>query len=81
MTEPTPPLDPVEQLAVQGDAWTRNPDTLERIFHAALSAADIEGVEAALRLLVACDAPRAIRLFDDLQAALAVTRVLTGARP
>jgi hypothetical protein len=80
VTEPTPTLDPVEQIAAQGDDWTRDPDTLERIFHAALSAGDAEGVDAALRLLLACDAPRAIRLFDDLRAALAVVHVLSGAQ-
>lgn len=81
MTVPTPPLDPVEQLAAQGDAWTRDPDTLECIFHAALRAGDAEGVDASLRLLLACDAPRAIRLFDDLRTGLAVVSVLRRESP
>ena len=48
------------------------PDQLEDIFHAALSAGDIEGVGHALRVLLSVDPRRAIRLHDDLQAVMRV---------
>jgi len=51
-------------------------EQLEEIFHAALKAGDVRGVEAALTVMVGVDAPRAIRLYGDLKDALTVIRVL-----
>ena len=50
----------------------RDPDVLERIFHAALTAGDAKGVDAALRLLAATDPRRARRLYDGLETALEI---------
>lgn len=49
-----------------------SPDQLEALFHATLKAGDARGVEASLRALVCVDPRRAVRLHDDLQAALRV---------
>lgn len=51
-------------------------DTCERIFHAALSEGDTEGVEAALRLLIVQDPRRATALWDELKTALAIRRMV-----
>ena len=47
-------------------------DDCERIFHAALGVGDIQGVEAALRLMAAKDPHRAQRLMDLTRMALIV---------
>lgn len=52
------------------DAWARDPETLEAIFHAALREGDAAGVEASLRLLLACAPTRALHLYDKLSVAL-----------
>jgi hypothetical protein len=52
----------------------RDPDTLERIFHAAVRDSDVEGVGAALRLLAVVDPRRAERLHGALRYALAERR-------
>lgn len=49
---------------------------LEEIFHAALGAGDIKGVEAALTVMVRVDAPRAIRLWDLLKRAKVIAEFL-----
>jgi len=51
-------------------AWAADADTLERIFHAALSAGDAVGIEHALTLMALCDPRRAERLHRDLGTAL-----------
>lgn len=45
-------------------------DQCEAIFHAALSAGDVKGVEAALRVLVVQDPRRALDLFETTKTAL-----------
>jgi hypothetical protein len=60
-------------------AWTRDPDTLEKIFHAALSQGDTRGVEAALTLMAVCDPHRTRKIINELRDALAVARFLHGA--
>lgn len=47
-------------------------DQLEQVFHAALTAGDAEGVEAALTVMVGVDPRRAERLYDDLRTAVRV---------
>lgn len=61
--------------------WSRDPDKLEEIFHAALQQGDAKGVEAALTLMSGCDPRRAARLFDDLKTALAVAPLLSTNEP
>lgn len=51
-------------------------DQLEDVFHAALKDGDIEGVEAAIRVMVTVDPKRAVALYDDLQTALAIAKVV-----
>ena len=51
-------------------AWASDPDVLERVFHAALTQGDTEGVRSALHLLAGCDPDRAQRLHDALTTAL-----------
>lgn len=51
-------------------------EQLEEIFHAALKAGDAKGVEAALTVMCAVDAPRAMKLYNDLKDALTVIKVL-----
>ncbi len=62
-------------LAVTGDPL-RDPDVLERIFHAALKAGDVKGVESALTLLATADPRRARRLYDGLESALEIVGAL-----
>ena len=47
-------------------------DQLEAVFHAALTAGDVRGVDAALRVMVAVDPRRAATLYDDLRTAVRV---------
>lgn len=51
---------------------TFDADTCERIFHAALAAGDIKGVEAALTLMAPQDPHRAQHLMDALRMGLVV---------
>lgn len=53
-----------------------DPQILERGFTDAVGRGDTEGVEAFLRLLLVVDPPRAIRLHDDLKAALRLAEVI-----
>ncbi len=64
----------------------KDPDVLERIFHAALAAGDARGVEAALMVMAPIDPHRAERLFEATKGALALAsgepvewRLTTGA--
>jgi hypothetical protein len=54
------------------------PDQLEAIFHAALTAGDAQGVEAAIRVMVGVDPRRAERLYDDLKFAVRLAQVTGG---
>lgn len=54
--------------------WTA--DEVEAMFHAALKAGDVKGVEAALTVLVRVDPDRAVALWDDLTLAVNVTTKL-----
>lgn len=56
--------------------WTA--DQVEQMFHAAVKAGDAEGVEAAITVLLRLDQPRAIRLWDDLQAVLRLVGATDG---
>lgn len=47
-------------------------DDCERIFHAALSKGDVQGVEAALRVMAVKDPHRAQRLMDLTRMALII---------
>lgn len=47
-----------------------SPEALEGVFHMALEAGDVRGVDAALRLLAVKDPGRAKRLYDDLSTAI-----------
>jgi hypothetical protein len=58
--------------------WARDPDVLERMLHASLKQGDIEGVGHALRLLLACDPRRGLKLHDEMQEALVITKFLGG---
>lgn len=58
--------------------WARDPDTLERIFHAALQQGDIKGVGHALHLLLIADPTRGLKLHGELQEALVVAKFLGG---
>ncbi len=49
----------------------KNPDVLEEIFHAALKAGDVRGVEAALTVMSPIDPHRAQRLLDGTKGAVA----------
>jgi hypothetical protein len=51
------------------------PDQLEEIFHAALGAGDIRGVECALTVLAVRDPHRAQRLMDLTRMVLIVAEV------
>jgi len=55
-----------------------DPDACERIFHAALSAGDARGVEAALLVLAPQDPERARRLYDALAVAVRVADAAAG---
>jgi hypothetical protein len=57
-------------------AWASDPDTLERLFLAAVGEGDAEGVEAAIRLMLAVDQARAVRLWDNLKAGLALVDLM-----
>jgi hypothetical protein len=77
MTPATPPRTPYS--ATWGQTSTRRDpiseltaDDLEVIFHAALTARDVEGVGHVLRAMLSLDPCRALRLHDDLRIALAV---------
>jgi hypothetical protein len=59
-----------DELRQQFQAMTA--DDCERLFHAALEAADMRGIEAALLLLAAKDPHRAERLMDLTRVALIV---------
>lgn len=52
---------------------TFDADTCEQIFHAALAAGDIKGVEAALTVMAPQDPHRAQGLLDMLHVGLALT--------
>ena len=52
--------------------WTRDPGTLELVFHEAIKAGDMEGIDAVLRLLAVCDPNRAELLTDLMRIALAI---------
>lgn len=56
--------------------WTA--DQVEAMFHAALGAGDIEGVDAALRVLLTLDTRRAIQLYDELCDAMVIVNWLRG---
>ena len=56
--------------------WTA--DQVEAIFHHSLGAGDIQGVDAALRVMLRLDVDRACDLYEDLKAAV---RVAKGIRP
>ena len=49
-------------------------DQLEAMFHAALSAGDVEGVEAAIRVMVTVDPHRASELWDMLELAVSLAQ-------
>lgn len=51
-------------------------DELETMFHSFLGAGDVQGVEAALTVMVGVDMPRAVRLYEELGTALAIVQVL-----
>ena len=51
-------------------------EVLENIFHAALSAGDTQGVDAALRLLVVQDPRRAVKLYEETKTALKIAQML-----
>lgn len=48
--------------------WTA--DQVEAMFHASLGAGDIEGVDAALRVMLSLDVDRASFLYDALKLAV-----------
>jgi hypothetical protein len=50
------------------------PDECEQIFHAALTAGDARGVEAALMLMAPQDPHRAQMLLDTVRLALAIAQ-------
>lgn len=60
-------------------AWSRDPDVLEQVLHAALQAGDGRGAIAALRLLAVADPVRAELLLKAIQLALTLAR--TGEDP
>ena len=62
-------LSPVETLV--------DPDTCERIVHAALAAGDIRSVEAALTVLAPQDPHRAQELIDAMQMGLILAATAT----
>lgn len=55
-----------------------DPDTCERIFHAALEAGDARGVESALLLMAPQDPHRAQLLHDILRVVLGLSAVREG---
>lgn len=55
-------------------AWARDPETLERIFLAAVGAGDPQGVESALTLMASCDPHRAQELLDSLRVGLSIAQ-------
>jgi len=59
-------------------AWARDPDALERVFHAALERGDATGVEAALTLMSGVDPGRMVRLANELRDALVVAKFLNA---
>jgi len=52
--------------------WTA--DEVEQMFHAALEAGDVKGVDAALRVMLRLDVDRACELYEDLKAAVRVAK-------
>lgn len=56
--------------------WTG--ESLEQVFHAALGAGDIKGVEAALTVMAGVDPRRAQQLFDDLKFAVRFADMVNG---
>ena len=58
-------------------SWERpTPDELERVFRAAVSDGDAQGVDAALRLMAVQDPHRAQRLLDALDGALTIAHAV-----
>lgn len=53
-------------------------EQLETVFHAALQAGDVKGVEAALLVMTRVDPHRAGELFDDLKVAVRYAREVRG---
>ena len=47
-------------------------ESIEACFSIALKAGDIEGVEAALRVMVGIDPARAVELYDQLMTAVVI---------
>jgi hypothetical protein len=58
-------------------AWARDPETIERVFLAAVGEGDAEGVDAAIRLMLAADPARAVQLWDSLKAGLALVDLMS----
>jgi hypothetical protein len=50
-------------------------DTCEEIFHAAITAGDAKGVEAALMLMAVQDPDRAARLLETIRLALLIDKI------
>lgn len=53
-------------------------EQLEEIFHEALKAGDVKGVEAALTVMCGVDPERAIRLYNTLKEAIIIAEFLRG---
>lgn len=51
-------------------SWARDPEVIERIFHAALAKGDVKGVHAALTLMASADPNRAQELLDAVELGL-----------
>lgn len=66
---PTPPAE----------AWTRDPEVLERVFHAAVGEGDADSVECVIRLMLAVDVRRGVEMYESLKAGLRVVDLLSVA--
>ncbi len=58
--------------------WAKDPNTIERIFLAAIGKGDAVGAEAAIRLMLVADSRRAVRLWDGLKTSLRVLDLINA---